>query len=627
MSDFKQKRLFENFPPVETGEWLEKINADLKGADFSRKMVWKTREGFDVMPFYRREDLKELNHVNAYHGLLQDTRESGQSIDKGNTWLIRQDIIVKDYARANTEAMELLKKGVDSPGFIIKDPASITEENLSILLKDVIGHSVAINFLPEGKAREIIDFLIKFCKKNGILPETLKGAVEADPLGRLMLNGTLCIPVRDGLDYLASLTREAMELPLFRNIQINGSCFRNAGTGAVQELGFSLSMAVEYLSQLTDRGLNATDAASKIRFGFGIGTDYFIEIAKLRAARILWSLIADAYKFTGTPASRMEIHSVTSSWDATIYDPHVNLLRSQTEAMSAVLGGTDSLTILPFNMVSDGQNEFSGRIARNQQLILREEADFDRVVDPASGSYYIEKLTSLVAEAAWKLFIEIEENGGFISALESGIIQAKIEQSARERKEDANRRKKLLLGTNQFPDQDEKSGLASVPVSSLPQIDINNLIIKPISLSRASEEIEGIRIAVEKAPFRPKVFLLQAGNNREMRRARAGFAAGFFGCAGYEIIENDGYDNPDEGADDALNSGAHVIVICSSDDEYQSLAPRVHARVGDKAILVIAGNPPGKENLEKAGLTRFISLKSNLAETLRYYNSCLGIND
>ena len=432
----KQKRLFEQFPPVTTKEWIDKITDDLKGDDFDKRLVWKTGEGFDVMPFYRKEDLENLNHVNAFLPLFLrgDVR---QPADRGvyssdNHWLVRQNIKVSDYSAANSKALGILMKGIDSLGFIIEDPESINEENFRLLLEGIDPVGSEINFLSNGKAREIIKILIKISGENGINKSSLRGAVEADPLGRLMVNGTLCVPVEAGFDYLASLTKDNFHFPNYRNIQINGSNLTNAGCGAVQELAFSLSMAVDYLSQLTDRGLSADDTASVMRFSFGIGTGYFMEIAKLRAARILWSLITDSYNI-GRIAGRMQIHSVTKVWKDTVKDPYINMLRTQTEAMSAVLGGTDSLTVNPFDIASGETGEFAERIARNQQLILREEAYFDKVTDPSSGSYYIENLTALVAENSWKLFLEIENNGGFLSALNSGFITEKMGVSAAEK--------------------------------------------------------------------------------------------------------------------------------------------------------------------------------------------------
>jgi methylmalonyl-CoA mutase len=425
-----QKKLFEQFPPVTTKEWMERINADLKGADYNKRLVWRTGEGFDVMPFYRREDLENIKHLDAFlplylRGDVLHPADRGVN-DPANNWLVRQNIKVSDYSAANKKALEILMKGVDSIGFILEDPESINENNLELLLEGIDPAGSEINFFSDGRAREIISSLISICGKNGFDRSSLRGAVEADPLGRLMMNGTLCIPVEAGFDYLASLTRESALLPDYRNMQVNGSNFTNAGSGAVKELAFSISMATEYLSQLTDRGISAGDAASKMRFSFGIGSDYFMEIAKLRAARIIWAMVADAYNATDKNKFRMEIHSVTKVWNDSVTDPYINILRTQTEAMSAVLGGTDSLTVNPSD-ISGSPDEFSERIARNQQLILKEEALFNKVADPSAGSYYIENLTALIVENSWKLFLEIENLGGFLSVLNSDFVREKIE--------------------------------------------------------------------------------------------------------------------------------------------------------------------------------------------------------
>ena len=261
-----------------------------------------------------------------------------------------------------------------------------------------------------------------------------------------MINGTFCIPVEAGFDYLASLTDEVKILPNYRSLQVNGSNFTNAGSDSVQELGYTIAMAVEYLSKLTERGLAPGEVAKRMRFSFGTGSNYFMEIAKLRAARILWQIVANGYKAVEKDPWRMEIHCTTSSWNTTIYDPYVNMLRTQTEAMAAILGGTDSLTVNPFDSAFRDAGEFSERIARNQQLILKEEAYFDKVADPSSGSYYIENLTALIAENSWKLFLAVEEKGGFISALRSGYIQKKISETAARRKNDIDHRKEILTG-------------------------------------------------------------------------------------------------------------------------------------------------------------------------------------
>ena len=632
MRSVKDKKLFKQFPPVTTSEWMNKITTDLKGADFNKRLVWKTAEGFDVMPFYRREDLQALNHQDAIiplylRGNVANPVSGRKVHDTGNTWLIRQDINVADYSAANRKALSLLMKGIDSLGFIINDPSTISEKDFALLLDGINPEKSEINFQSNGKAREIIALLIGVSEKNGIDKSVFRGAAEADPLGRLMLNGTLCIPVESGFDYLASLTLDTAFLPDYRNILVNGSNFTNSGSGSVQELAFSIAMAAEYLAQLTDRGIDPGLAVARMKFRFGIGSNYFMEIAKLRAARILWSLVTEAFGLHGNDRARMEIHSVTSDWNKTLYDPYVNMLRTQTEAMSAVLGGTDSLTVNPFDSAFNVPGEFSERIARNQQLLLKEEAYFDKVTDPASGSYYIENLTALVADNSWKLFLEIEDAGGFISALKSGIVQDRIERSASERRNDIGRRREILLGTNQYPNPEDKTSPVSVTVSRSEIVENDGgLVVRQVRLSRGSEEFEKIRIAVERSTRQPVVFLMAIGNH-VMRRARSQFSSGFFGCAGYKIIDNDGFDDLDNAIESSLRSNADIVVICSSDEEYPVYAPEILKRLGSNMILVVAGNPPDIEELRARGLKNFISTKSDLSETLKYYNSCLGIKD
>lgn len=427
----QKKNLFDQFPPVTTKEWMDKINADLKGADFNKKLVWKTDEGFEVMPFYRMEDIENLEYINALPGEFPYIR--GTKINN-NRWLVRQNIEVSDYSEANRKVLTILMKGVDSVGFIITDPESVSENNFRILLNDIHLDIIEINFFCTGKAKEILGIIDKISTERGLDKEKIRGAIEADPIGRLMINGTLCIPVESGFDYLYSLTKSASVFPNFRTIHLNASYFNNSGGDIVQELAFGISMGSEYLSQLTDRGLTADFAASKIRFSFGTGSDYFMEIAKLRAARLLWSVVVKGYKPSDYESLRMDIHCVTSRWNKTVHDPYMNMLRTQTEAMSAILGGTDSLTVEPFDTVSRQPDEFSERIARNQQLILKEEAYFDKVADPAAGSYYIEKLTNLLADNAWKLFLKIEDQGGFLSSLQTGFIQKELSESANRRK-------------------------------------------------------------------------------------------------------------------------------------------------------------------------------------------------
>ncbi len=503
----KQEKLFAQFPPISTEEWMEKIKADLKGADFDNKLIWKTNEGFAVKPFYRSEDTEGLTFISTLPGEFPYIRGTKKH---GNNWLIRQNIDVEDYTLANKKALDILMKGVDSLGFVISDPESVNDKNIEALMKGIHYESVEINFLSNGKAKEILESFIKAVKKNGSDITKIKGAIEADPLGRLMINGTLCIPVESGLDYLASLTREAAYLPFLKTIRVNASNFTNAGADIVKELAFGLSMGNEYMTQLTERGISTDLAASKICFTFGIGSNYFFEIAKLRAARLLWALIVSGWNPEKDESTVMDIHCITSRWNKTIFDPYVNLLRTQTEAMSAALGGTDSLTVDPFDMVFRQPDEFSERIARNQQLILKDEAYFDKTADPAGGSWYIEKLTHLIAENSWKLFVEIENRGGFLASLKDGFILKSINESASIRKADIEGKKEILLGTNQYPDLREtiSSDLDFSRIFPDKPEESDN-IVEPIRLFRGSEEADKLRISS------PEIFKSKFGSTKK----------------------------------------------------------------------------------------------------------------
>jgi methylmalonyl-CoA mutase len=614
--------LFDQFPAVTSEEWMNKIREDLRGADFGKKMIRRTSEGYDLKPFYRAEDLKDLKYMDNLPGYFPFIR--GTRKDK-NCWLIRQDIKVSDYEESNRKALDILMKGVDSVGFVIQDPVSVNEENFKVLLRGIHAASVELNIHCDGKAKEILDITEKIVTESGTDLSSVHGAIEADPLSRLMLNGTLCIPEEEGFDYLTSLTLASAVLPNLRTIHLGACNFSNAGSNIAMELAFAVSMGCEYMDQLTSRGLSAEFAASKIRFSFGVGSDYFQEIAKLRAARLMWSAVMKGFDPGKCHETAMKIHSVTSRWNKTLYDPYVNMLRTQTEAMSAVLGGAESITVEPFDQVFRTPDDFSERIARNQQLLLREEAYFDKVADPSAGSYYIENLTRIIGGNAWHIFTEIEGSGGFLQALKEGSIQSMIRESAEKCKKETASRKKILIGINQYPDPEEMppSGADISQIFRSPECGMK-LSVDPVNLSRCSEEFELIRISVALSEKRPAVFLFSIGNP-VMRKARAQFSAGFFGCAGYRIIDNPGFESIQEGVNSFLGSGADIAVICSSDEEYMEIAPEIYSKLKGRAIVVVAGNPSGMEELRRSGIEHFIHLRSEVPLMLKYFNRLLGI--
>ncbi len=619
MADKTTQPLFNEFPPVSTEEWMERVTADLKGADFERKLVWQTNEGIKVQPFYREEDLKNLEYLNTLPGEFPYVR--GTKTD--NKWLVRQEVVVTNAAEANKKVLDLITKGVDSFGFIIEDEKLITQENISLLLSGLSSKEVELNFTTAHGNKKLLQLVSKALKAQNSDLNQVKGSINFDPLGQLTITGESCVTIEELMKDAAELVKEGQTLPAVQTISANAKHFNNAGANIVQELGFGLAMGNEYLAQLTASGLSVDQAAKSLRFNFAIGGNYFMEIAKLRAARLLWAKIVENWKPANQEVSKMHIHCETSEWNKTIYDPYVNMLRTQTEAMSATLGGTNSLTVLPFNKVFAQPTEFSERIARNQQLLLKEESYFNKITDPGAGSYYIENLTDSIAREAWTLFLAVEEKGGFTQALQAGFVQAQVNEASDKLRKDLARRKKTLLGTNQYPNTleavaqniNEKQTFADKKEGSS---------IEPIQLFRGAEQFEKLRLATEKAAKRPKVFMLTYGH-LAMRLARSQFSANFFGCAGYEIINNLGFKTVEAGVEAAQKAGADIVVLCSSDDEYAQAAPIALKALNGEAILVIAGAPASADDLKAQGIEHFINVRSNLLETLQEFNNLLKI--
>ncbi len=623
MEKLSDEKLFNEFPPITTNEWEEKITKDLKGADCQKKLIWSTQEGFDVKPYYRSEDLNQLGYLHAAPGEFPFVRGNKTNL---NTWEIRQDILVKEVKSANEYLLKILNGGITSPGLKIDKSVVGTKEELAALLKDVQIECIALNLLAEKDCVEFFDYLVQIAKDRQLKFNELQGSFDFDLLSHLTTTGNFYDSEEKDFKKLEKFLLYASEkLPGYKVIGINGLNFRNAGASIVQELAFSLSAGNEYLTRLTDAGFNVDDIAKRMHFTFGIGSNYFMEIAKLRAARYLWSKIIVAYNPEDKQSAKMFVHSATTDWNKTIYDPHVNILRSTTESMSATLGGTDSMEVLPFDSVYQESSEFTSRIARNIQIILKEEAYFDKVVDPAAGSYYIENLTNSIAEHAWKLFIEIEDQGGFVSAFKKGIIQNIISKTATEKLLNIAVRKEILLGTNQYPNFNEKMGTKiDQNFPYIQEKQSGTVVAQPLDLLRGSQEIEKLRLQSESAAKRPIAFMLTIGN-LAMYKARSAFACNFFACGGFEVINTNGFETIDEGIRAALNTNADIVVLCSSDDEYANLAVEAYEKINGKPILVVAGEPDCKPDLESKGIKYFISLRSNMIDTLGQFQKLLGI--
>ncbi len=617
----KDKKLFAEFPPVSTDAWMEKVHKDLKGKNFE-KLVWKPLDGIKVRPFYREEDVKNIKHLYSFPGEYPYVR--GNKIHN-NEWFIRQDIKVEKPADANKIALNVLNKGINSLGFVCDN--LLSKQEMEILLKDIAVDSIEVNFIAGANAPEILDAFIAVLKDRNYQAERIIASVDYSPLADLCLTGNYTYQDENkAFDTAKSLIETAKGYPNLRVVGLKADIFHNSGSTTVQELGFALSAAAEYLDKLTEKGLKIDDITRAIKFTFASGSNYFMEIAKYRAARLLWAQMTDSYQPETTESSKMYTHSVTSSWNKTIYDPYVNMLRTTTEAMSAVLGGVDSLTVEAFNKIFEAPTEFSQRIARNQQILLKEEAYFDKIVDPAAGSYYIESLTESIASEAWKLFLEIEEVGGFTTAYKTGTIQQKITEIVQKRDINIATRREVLVGTNQFPNFGEKLDPAQVDDELINPVaaKADNTIAQPLIPYRGAIAFEQMRLKTDRSDKQPKAFMLTYGHPA-MRSARSTFSRNFFACAGFEVIDNPGFKTIEEGIKAAKDADADIIVICSADNEYPNIAPQVKQQAGN-AIVVVAGYPKDAiDELKAKGIKHFIHIKSNVLETLKEFQQLLGI--
>jgi len=619
----KYNKLFEEFPPVSTQQWMDKVTADLKGADFNRRLVWKTNEGIEVQPFYRDEDLEKLAYLNSLPGEFPFVRGTKKD---NNEWLVRQNIQVKDFAEANKKALDYLMKGVDSLAFVFSGCGELSVADLSVLLKDICLEAVEVNFVGCCSLK-VTEAFVAFVKQGKLDPKKIRASVEFDPFGKFALTGKFSKGQDHVVENAIKLINTTAELTKFKTIAVNGKNFGNAGSSIVQELAYSLALGAEYLTVLTEKGLDVDAVAKKMKFNLSISANYFLEIAKLRAARLLWAQIVKAYDPKCECACKMTVHSETGSWNKTVYDAYVNMLRTQTEAMSAALGGADSITVLPFDAIYEESTDFSDRIARNQQLLLKEESNFAKIADPGAGSYYIEELTASIADQTWKLFLEVQEKGGFLAALRAGFIQGEIKKMAAKRDNNIATRRENLLGTNQFPNFTEKlDGALCASVFAPADLTAEGAEIETLKAYRGAQAFEALRYKTDvyaKTNKRPLAFMLTIGN-LSMRKARAQFACNFFAVAGFDVLDNNGFKTVEEGWKAAQKAGAQIVVICSSDDEYAELAPAAFEAIGGKAIFVVAGAPTCADDLKAKGIANFISVKSNLlAELSSYQNQLL----
>tara|TARA_R100000908_G_scaffold65235_1_gene53165 strand:+ start:176089 stop:177519 length:1431 start_codon:yes stop_codon:yes gene_type:complete len=418
--DFEANLNFNEFPPTSTEKWEAVIEQDLKGKNYKKVLSWNPENELEVLPFYRSEHLRELSHFP------KPVRASGN-------WIIFQPVLVKDIESANQTALNALQNGASGLFFYGEPDAISSASDVEQLFKDIQIDIISVKFGSEFSGKTLVEGLDALIDSRNLNQNDLEISVTRDPFLQAIFSGKLSS--KDAIE------KSLKALPFSLNIDLSG--YANAGADIIQQSAFALAAGNEILGLL--------DKNTSLSFNFAMSNSYFPEIAKLRAFRLMWNQILGSY---GSDGSDFLVHAETALWNKTQNDAHTNMLRATTEAMSAVLGEADSLTVFPYDQHFDEPSEFSSRISRNVQLILQEEAYFDKVADPGAGSYYIETLTEKIAEESWKLFQKIEQKGGFYECLKSGFIQDEIHKSRKQKIKAYKEKEKTLVGVNKYQPDD-----------------------------------------------------------------------------------------------------------------------------------------------------------------------------
>jgi methylmalonyl-CoA mutase len=672
---------FAEFPEPDYQAWRTAVEKLLKGAPFEKKMVRETYEGITLQPIYRREDTKDLPGLDSLPGIPPYRRAKAVAGFSLKPWQIAQKIAYPTPQMFNEAATYDVNGGLtgiavklDKAGRCFKDPSSSEKgtvgrngtslantDDLAVAFAGIDLAKIPVYFNTGSSALPFGALYLAYCKKQGLELSSINGGIKADPVGELAVNGELPITLDVAYDEMARLVRwlSDQQVPL-RTIVVDSSIYHNSGGNAVQELAFGLATGVEYLREMTGRKVSVNEVSDAMSFEMAVGSNFFIEVAKLRAARILWAEVIKACGGDET-AQKIFIQAKTSYFNKTSFDPQVNLLRATTEAFSAILGGCDSLHVGCFDDTYKRPDQFSRRLARNIQIILQEESHVDKIIDPAGGSWYIENLTDQLAMNAWQLFQQIEAKGGMIKALQDGFVQQQIEATAVKREQNIAKRKDVFVGANMYaninepahekePDdhdsiyerriKDIEKFNASINIekkntaleklyriareSSYETIDAaidaaavgaslgeiakairddqqSKIKVYPLKIRRGPEMFEVLRKTIaehrQQKPDSATVYLACFGKLSEYK-PREDFSTGFFQVGGFEVKSGKA-DDVASGVKAAIDTKAPIVVICSSDDNYVTFVPefaKALKRANPNITLVMAGYP--KDQIE-----------------------------
>ncbi|MDR3688673.1 MAG: methylmalonyl-CoA mutase family protein [Fimbriimonas sp.] len=624
--------LFGEFAPVSTEDWLKVVEKDLKGADFEKRLVTETLDGIRFRPFYRADEVPPSADT-VVRGYLQHAVRP----------TFREEIRETELGTANKHALRALGRGAGELA-VLTYPIGVPIracEDIWVFTQGIWIDAVPIHWLSGPFTRPMLALVTGEAKRREIDAGKLQGSVEFDPITDRCAAWTPG-PVsgwqedfQSGLDALAAV-------PNFNTVTIRGSLIEKSGASIAQELACSLGIFTEYLAVANERFVASemADFVRRAEIRMGVGTNYFLEIAKLRALKLLVENVLATFGIQGV---RPKFHSITTSTNKTLFDPFNNLLRATVEAMASTVGGVDSLSVAAYDQGYGAPEEFSEHLTRNTEALLLEEAYMGRVADPLGGSYAVEKLTQEYADKAWTLFKQMEEMGGFVAAWENGFVPNAIHAVQAKRSKQVGSRRRTIVGTTVYPYPKERrlgdvrprtvANQVVVPQMSLDElyklsldefetdVPVPSTALDPF---RPSWPFEHLRLRVERfgaiGGKRPLILLAEFGNVK-MRRARSMFVQGFLGAAGYDMHEAI-VAGAEELTAKIAETSPSLVVLCSEDPAYLEFARQLKTNVP----VVVAGNPVDSiEDLKAAGVTDFIHLRLDQLETLERYHEKFGV--
>ncbi len=658
---------FNEFPVPTYRQWRKVTEKSLRAETFDQTLRTKLFDEIVLEPMYQKKDLENCKTMGSEPGVYPFVRGTSA---QPKPWMISQELTAMTPVQLNERMKEDFARGQNVTHIVLTDEMKRGNkpnllENNGVTLYDLEEMQVAFNGIDLSNQPVHLDagvvslpLLAMFCS----LSNQLEGTIAADPLHQLVKDGTLTYSLDRCYDYMALAVKWAQaNHPKLRTILVQSHVYHNGAASPAVELAAALATGVEYVNALLERGVSADQAGGSITFAFSIGNDFFSEIAKIRAARLLWAAIMAEFG-AGETGQKMSIHARTSSFTKTKQDTYVNLLRGTSEAFAAAVAGVDSLHVSPFDDELQDPTAFSKRIARNTSLILQEEANIGVTVDPSGGSWYVEHITEQFAKKAWECFQDIEREGGMIAALKNGLVQNRIHTTWKKRLEDVEYRRQSIVGINKYvnlnealpPKQepacetqdayskrlerkDEKVGetrpktmedvLALIrqnvsihQVHERLQDNVSSIEIEPIPKRRIAEGFELLRQKsddlYELLGQRPTVDVLSLGP-LATHKTRVDFIAELFQSGGFEVQLSD----PIEGVEEALKQAESfdLVVLCGTDESYSQLGVPLATELAKRSCDVfIAGRQQEEfeDLLRQAGVQGFIHAKTNAYKLL-----------